>query len=100
MNNDTNGANCHGSFGTIGAEMFINTYYVNSSKPNQTFNKRDAILVVEKLNLFDVEAFFFVEILLIFENSLIEKLLQFLVAVVDAKLLEAVGLEVFESGDV
>jgi hypothetical protein len=38
--------------------------------------------------------------LLLFENSLIEELLKFLVAIVDAELLEAVDGEVLEAGDV
>ena len=34
------------------------------------------------------------------QNSLVEELLQFLVAIIDAKLFEAVHGEVFEAGDV
>ena len=50
----------------------------------------DAVLIIDKGNLFDSQSLFFVQILFIFENTLIEKLLKLLVAVVDAELLEAV----------
>jgi len=47
----------------------------------------DAVLVVDERNLLHPESLFLVKVLLVFENPLIEKLLQLLVAVVDAKLL-------------
>ena len=65
-----------------------------------TFDKGNAVFVVEKVNLFHVEPFFLIQILFVLENSLVEKLLKLLVAIIDAKLLKAVGLEIFETGDV
>ena len=52
------------------------------------------------MDLLHIETLLFVKILFVFENSLVEKLLQFFIAVIDAKLLEAVGLEVLETRDI
>ncbi len=57
-------------------------------------------LIVNKGDFLDPQPFFLVQLLLLFENSLIEELLKLLVAIVDAELLEAVDGEVLEAGDV
>ncbi len=57
-------------------------------------------LIVNKRDFLDSQPFFLVQLLLLFENSLIEELLKLLVAIVDAELLEAVDGEVLEAGDV
>lgn len=55
----------------------------------------DDVLVVGELDLGHVQTFAPVQLLLVLQNVVVEELLQFLVAVVDAKLLKRVGLEVF-----
>ena len=60
----------------------------------------NAILIVDVDDFLDAQTFLFVEKLLFFEDSQIEKLLQFLVAVIDAKLFETVDGKVLESGNV
>jgi hypothetical protein len=62
--------------------------------------KQKSNLIVNKGDFLDSQPFFLVQLLLLFENSLIEELLKFLVAIVDAELLEAVDGEVLEAGDV
>ena len=57
-------------------------------------------MVIDKRDLFDSQAFFFVQVLLVLENSLVEKLLKLLVAIIDAKLLKAVDRKVFEAGNI
>ena len=54
----------------------------------------DAVLVVDVVDLLDVEPLLLVQRLLLLEDALVEELLQLLVAVVDAELLEAIHLEV------
>ena len=58
-----------------------------------TFDKGNAVFVVEKVNLFHVEPFFLIQILFVLENSLVEKLLKLLVAIIDAKLLKRIVVE-------
>jgi hypothetical protein len=60
----------------------------------------NAILIVDVNDFLDAQTFLFVEKLLFFEDAQIEELLQFLVAVIDAKLLETVDGKVLESGNV
>ena len=57
-------------------------------------------LVIHKRNFLDSKSFFLIEFLFFFENSLIEKLLKFFVAIVDAKLFETVDGEILEAGNV
>jgi hypothetical protein len=57
-------------------------------------------LVVDKFYLFQAKTFFVVQVLLFFQDTLVEKLLQFFVAVVDAKLFEAVHGKVFLLKDI
>ena len=54
------------------------------------FNEINAILVVHIFDFFELDALLDVELLLILQHAQVEKLLQLLVAVVDAKLLKAV----------
>ena len=60
----------------------------------------NAILIVDVDDFLDAQTFLFVKKLLFFEDSQIEELLQFLVAVIDAKLFETVDGKVLESGNV
>ena len=60
----------------------------------------DAVLIVDKRYLLDTEALFLVQVLLVLEYPLVEELLQLLVAVVDAELLERVDGEVLEASNV
>lgn len=55
----------------------------------------NAVLVVDVADLLHFEAFLLVQSLLLLQNSFVEKLLQLLVTIVDAKLLKAVRLEIF-----
>ena len=60
----------------------------------------DPHLVVDEGDFLDPQPLFLIELLLLLEDPLVEELLQLLVAVVDAELLEAVDGEVLEPGDV
>ena len=54
-------------------------------------------LIIHETNLLHSQSLFLVEILFVLQNSLIEELLQFFVAIIDAKLLERVHREVLEA---
>lgn len=60
----------------------------------------NTILIVHVDNLLDSEALLLVQHLLFFENALVEELLQLLIAIVDAKLLETIDREVLEACNV
>ena len=60
----------------------------------------DAVLVVHKAHALHAEPFLLVELLLVLQDPLVEELLEFLVAVVDAELLETVLPKNFEAVDV
>jgi len=64
------------------------------------FYEVNALLVVNKLDLFPLDIFFLVLFLLHSEHVVVEVLLEFFVCVVDAELLEGVFLEDFEPKDV
>ena len=55
----------------------------------------NTILVVNESDLRNIEPLTFVQLLFVLQDTLVEELLQLLVTVVDAELLEAVHLEVF-----
>ena len=61
------------------------------------FYQTNAVLIVHKGNLFDTQTLFFVKVLLILEYPLVEKLLEFLVAIIYAKLLKTIHSEVFKA---
>lgn len=63
-------------------------------------HKIDGVLVVCVLDLSHRQSFLLVQFLLLLQHAFVEELLQLLVAVVDAELLEAVPLEILEAGDV
>jgi len=63
-------------------------------------NQIDAILVVDILDLLELDALLDVELLLVLKDANVEELLQLFVAVVDAKLLKTVHLEVLETSDI
>ena len=60
----------------------------------------DAVLVVDKANVFNSESFLDIQFLFILQNPLIEKLLELFVTVIDAELFETVDSEVFEARNV
>ena len=57
-------------------------------------------LVIHERNFLDSKSFFLVKFLFFLKNSLIEKLLKFFVAIVDAELFETVDGEILEAGNV
>lgn len=61
--------------------------------------RTDSVLVVDVVDLPDAQALLLVKGLLVLEDPLVEKLLQLLIAVVDAELLEAVHSEVLCRSD-
>ena len=63
-------------------------------------NEIERLLIVYKLDVMPIDCLVVVLLLLHLENVLDEELLQVLVGVVDAELLERVGSEVFEAEDV
>ncbi len=60
----------------------------------------DAVLVVNEFDLLELDALLDVQLLFILKGALVEELLQLLVTIVDGELLEAVDLEVLETGNV
>lgn len=60
----------------------------------------DAVTVVIVLNVRNVEALVLVQVLFLFENAVVEELLQLLVTVVDAELFKGVVLEELEPSNV
>jgi hypothetical protein len=53
------------------------------------------ILIVNKLNLLYLKSLPLIQVLLLFQNTIIEKLLKFFIAVIDAELLKAIDSEIF-----
>ncbi|TKR93102.1 hypothetical protein L596_007623 [Steinernema carpocapsae] len=70
---------------------------LNELRPiSQTY----AVLVVGVFDLGHIQTLFCVELLLLLQNPVVEELLELLVAVVNAELLERIQGEEFEAGDV
>lgn len=69
------------------------------SHPKTTTVLTNTVLVVHKSDLRHIEPLPLVQLLFVLQYPLVEELLKFLVAVIDAELLEAVHLEVFWNGD-
>lgn len=74
-----------------------NPYYNNPLAPLYKFyislkyRLTNAILIISKFNLRNIQTLFLVQNLFGFQNSVVEKLLQLFVAVIYAKLLETVN---------
>ena len=60
----------------------------------------NAVLVVHKAHTLHPQPLLLVQLLLVLEDPLVEELLEFLIAVVDTKLLKAVYCKVFKARDI
>ena len=77
-------------------------FFIEETKNSLSFglNQVNTILIVNKGNFLDTQAFLFIQILFIFEDPLIEKLLQFFVTIINTELFKTVDSKVFETRDV
>jgi hypothetical protein len=63
-------------------------------------NSSKAHLIVDVIYSLRFESFYFIKLHLVFQCSLVEKLLQLFIAVIDAKLLKGVVFKVLEAGNI
>lgn len=64
------------------------------------FDQFDNVLIVGESNFRHIEAFALIQFLFVLQDVVVEELLELLIAVVDAELLERVHCEVLETGNV
>ena len=64
------------------------------------FYQVNAVLVINETHILHSKTFLHIQFLFIFENSLIEKLLQLLVAIIDAELLKTVNGKILKSSNI
>ena len=77
-------------------------FLIQETKNSLSFglNQVNTILIVNKGDFLDAQAFLFIQILFIFEDPLIEKLLQFFVTVINTELFKTVDSKVFETSNI